>query len=115
MLGPMVIKPVPHDTLRAARIVFASGHCYQQLPDELDILAMDDAFRALFPTRGQALRPPWRLALVIILACAEGLSNQLREATAKSETFSHAHPVRQISPHDPLGETIDDSIGKQIG
>ena len=115
MLGPMLIKPVPYDTLRAARIVFANGHRYLQLPDELDTLSTDDAFHALFPTHGQPLRPPWRLALVIILPCAERLSNQLREATAKSEAFSHAHPVRQISPHDPLGETTGDSIGNQIG
>jgi transposase len=39
-------------------------------------LFTDDAFLALFPTRGQRAQPSWQLALVTILQCAEGLSDR---------------------------------------
>jgi transposase len=44
--------------------------------DELETLFTDDAFLALFPTHGQPAHPPWRLALVTILQCVEGLSDR---------------------------------------
>jgi transposase len=42
----------------------------------METLFTDDTFRALFPTHGQPALPPWRLALVTRLPCAEGLSDR---------------------------------------
>jgi transposase len=76
MLRPMLIEPVPPETVRVARAAFPKGHRYLRLADELDTLFRDDAFLALFPTHGQPALPPWRLALVTMLQLAEGLSDR---------------------------------------
>jgi transposase len=72
----MPIEPVPHDTARVVRAAFPKGLRYRRLGDALETLFTDAAFLALFPTQGQPARPPWRLALVTILPCAEGLSDR---------------------------------------
>jgi transposase len=76
MLRPMPIEPIPPETARVARAAFPKGHRYLRLADELDTLFTDETFGALFPTHGQPACPPWRLALVTILPCAEGLSDR---------------------------------------
>ena len=75
MLRPMLIEPVPHDTVRVAQAAFPKGHRDLRLADELDTLFTDEAFLALFPTHGQPAQPPWRLALVTMLQFAERLSD----------------------------------------
>src|SRR5512138_1531816 len=47
-----------------------------RMRDELGVLDEDAAFVALFPARGQPAEPPWRLALVLVLQFAEGLSDR---------------------------------------
>jgi transposase len=76
ILRPMPIGPIPPETARVARTAFPEGPRYLRLADELDTLSTDEAFLALFPTRGQPAWPPWRLALVTMLPCAEGLSDR---------------------------------------
>jgi transposase len=76
MLRPMPIEPIPPETARVARAAFPKGNRYLRVADELETLFTDDAFLALFPTRGQPAHPPWRLALVTILQFAEGLSDR---------------------------------------
>ena len=65
-LHPQPIPPVPEETARVARIAFPRGNLYLMMRDELGTLFTDNAFAALFPTRGQPAEAPWRLALITI-------------------------------------------------
>lgn len=76
MLRPQPISSVPDDTARVAHAVFAKGHPYLRLADELGPLFTDETVAALFPTHGQPALAPWRLALVTILQFAENLSDR---------------------------------------
>jgi transposase len=76
MLRPMPIEPTPTETARVARAAFPKGNRYLRLADALKTLFTDDAFWALFPTHGPPTLPPWRLALVTPLQCAEGISDR---------------------------------------
>src|SRR5947209_4663869 len=69
------IDPIPEETARVARAAFPHGNPYLRMRDELGVFYQDEAFAALFPTRGQPAASPWRLALVLVLQYAEGLSD----------------------------------------
>ena len=47
-----------------------------RLRDTLGSIYTDDAFAALFPTRGQPAEAPWRLALVTVMQFTEGLPDR---------------------------------------
>lgn len=66
-------------TTRAAHAAFPKGHRYLTLRDELGTIFTDEMFADLFPKVGQPAEAPWRLALVLIVQHAEGLSD--REAS----------------------------------
>jgi transposase len=76
MLRPQPITPVPDETARVARAAFRKGNLYMRMRDELGTLYTDDAFAALFPSRGRPAEAPWRLALVTVMQYVEGLSDQ---------------------------------------
>jgi transposase len=80
-LHPQPIDPIPEETARVARAAFPKGNPYMRMRDELGVFYQDAAFAALFPARGQPAESPWRLALVLVLQYAEGLSDQ-QAATA---------------------------------
>ena len=66
-LQPCPPAPVPEETARVARAVFPKDNPYLLLRDELGCLFSDEEFADLYPLRGQAALPPWRLALVTVL------------------------------------------------
>ena len=75
------IPPLPEATARVARIAFPHGNLTVMMRDELGTLFTDNAFAALFPTRGQPAEAPWRLALVTIMPYVEDVSDrQVAEA-----------------------------------
>jgi transposase len=76
MLRPLPIAPIPPETARVARAALPTGNRYRRVADALESLLTDEAFLALVPTHGQPALPPWRLALVTLLPCAEGLSDR---------------------------------------
>lgn len=76
MLKSQPIPPVPEITARAARAAFPKGHRYLTLRDELGTIFTDNMFADLFPKVGQPAEAPWRLALVLIVQHAEGLSDR---------------------------------------
>jgi transposase len=80
-LHPQPIDPIPEETARVARAAFPKGNPYLRMRDELGVFYQDAAFAALFPARGQPAESPWRVALVLVLQYAEGLSDQ-QAATA---------------------------------
>jgi transposase len=67
--------------------------------DALDSLFTAEALLALFPTHGQPALPPWRLALVTLLPCAEGLSDrQAAHAVRRRLAWQY---VRRLELTDP--------------
>jgi transposase len=66
----------PKKTARVARAAFPRGNPYLTLRDELETVYADTLFAALFPKRGQPAESPGRLALVLVLQFAEGLSDR---------------------------------------
>jgi transposase len=68
--------PVPEQTARVAHAAFPTGNTYLRLHDEIGSIYEDEAFKQLFPIRGQPAEAPWRLALVTVLQFAEGLSDR---------------------------------------
>ena len=78
-LRPQTVPSVPEETARIARAAFPRGNLYMQIRDEIGILLTDADFADLFPIRGKAAYPPWRLALITIFQFIENLSD--REAS----------------------------------
>ena len=70
------LHPIPAETARVARAAFPKGTVYMKMRDELGQLYDDTVFAALFPAQGQPAAPPWRLALILVMQFAEGLSDR---------------------------------------
>ena len=75
-LHPQVIEPVPEETARVAHTAFPRGNLYMGMRDELGTFYTDETFAPLFPSRGQPAETPWRLALILVMQFAEGLSDR---------------------------------------
>lgn len=75
-LHPQPIDPIPDETARVARAAFPKGNPYMRMRDELGVFYQDEAFATLFSPRGQSAASPWRLALVLVMQYAEGLSDR---------------------------------------
>jgi transposase len=75
-LQPQRIGPIPEDTARVARAAFPDGTTAMRVRDELGTIYRDEAFVALFSSRGRPAEAPWRLALVSVLQFAEGLPDR---------------------------------------
>ena len=73
-MSPMVL--IPAETARVARTAFSKGTLCLQIRDTLGPLYEDAQFAALFSPTGQPAEVPARLALVLILQFAEGLSDR---------------------------------------
>src|SRR5499433_3123906 len=72
--SPMV--PIPAETARVAHAAFPKGTLCLQIRDTLGPLYADAQFAALFSPTGQPAEAPARLALVLVLQCAEGLADR---------------------------------------
>ena len=98
-LHPQAIPPVPEETMRVARAAFPRGNTYMQMRDKLGVFYRDEEFAALFPTRGQPAMAPWRLALVLVLQYAEGLSDrQAAEAVRSRIDWKYALSLDLTDP-----------------
>ena len=67
---------VPAGTAQVARAAFPNGCLAIRLRDALGELFEDAQFAGLFATRGRPALSPARLALVLVLQFAEGLSDR---------------------------------------
>jgi transposase len=74
-LRPTPVPPVPEATAQLARAVFPRGHLYLTMRDAFEPFFTDEQFAPLFSLCGPPATTPWRLALVLILQFAEGLSD----------------------------------------
>src|SRR6266852_7477506 len=68
--------PLPAETVRIAQAAFPKGTLCMQMRDTLGPLYDDHQFVALFSSTGQPAEAPARLALVLVLQFAEGLSDR---------------------------------------
>ena len=68
--------PIPAETVRIAQAAFPKGTMCMQMRDTLGPIYEDAQFVALFSSTGQPAEAPARLALVLVLQCAEGLSDR---------------------------------------
>ena len=75
-LQPQAISVIPEETARIAHRAFPKSNLCLRLRDELGTLYHDQMFASLFSTRGQPAESPWRLALVLVLQFAEGLTDR---------------------------------------
>src|SRR5438093_6365612 len=66
---------IPAETARIAHAAFPKGTLCMQMRDTLGPLYEDASFAALFSSTGQPAAAPARLALVLVLQFAEGLSD----------------------------------------
>ena len=83
-LQPKEITPVPEETVRVARAAFPKGNAWLSLRDELGTIYSDEMFAGLYPSRGQPAEAPWRLALVLVLQFADGLSDRRAAEAVRS-------------------------------
>ena len=98
-LHPQPIPAIPEETVRVAHTILPQGNVYMQMRDELGTLYQDEDFRDLFPTRGQPAQEPWRLALVTIMQCAEGLTDrQAADAVRTRIDWKYALSLELTSP-----------------
>ncbi len=67
---------IPDETARVARAAFPKGNPYMRMYDELGPIYSNPLFAHLFPNNGQPAQDPARLALVLIMAFGEGLSDR---------------------------------------
>ena len=83
-LQPKEIIPVPDETARVARATFPKGNTWLSLRDELGTVYRDEMFAGLYPRRGQPAEAPWRLALVLVMQFADGLSDRQAAEAVRS-------------------------------
>jgi transposase len=76
LLRPGAIGSIPEETARVARAAFPHGATAMRVRDELGTIYRDEAFAALFSTRGRPAAAPWRLALISVLQFADGLPDR---------------------------------------
>lgn len=67
---------VPAETAEVAHRTFPKGSLAIRVRDELGVLFRDEDFAALFPSRGRPAWSPGRLAMVLVLQFAEGLTDR---------------------------------------
>ena len=75
-LQPQAIPPVPEETARIARAILPKGKASIHLRDELGTFFRDEDFLDLFSEKGQPAESAWRLALVMVMQYAEGLTDR---------------------------------------
>ncbi len=75
-LQPQAIPPVPEETARIARASLPKGNIYIQMRDEFGTFFRDEDFLDLFSEKGQPAESAWRLALVMVMQYAEGLTDR---------------------------------------
>src|SRR5947208_13899564 len=75
-LQPQAIPPVPEETTLIARAILPKGNTYIHRRDELGTFFRDEDFLDLFSEKGQPAESAWRLALVMVMQYAEGVTDR---------------------------------------
>ena len=100
--------PIPAETVRIAQAAFPKGTLCMQMRDTLGPIYEDGQFAALFSQTGQPAAAPARLALVLVLQFAEGLSDrQAADAVRGRIDWKYALALELTDP----GFGLDHGIG----
>lgn len=83
-LQPQAIPPVPEETARIARAILPKGNTYIHMRDEFGTFFRDEDFLDLFSEKGQPAESAWRLALVMVMQYAEGLTDRQAAEAVKT-------------------------------
>ena len=78
------IPDVPEETRRVAQRAFPNGNRWLALRDEFGTIYSDQDLADLFPRKGQPAAAAWRLALILVMQFAEGLSDEQAETALRS-------------------------------
>jgi transposase len=99
-LRPETLSPIPDVTTAAVRAAFPKGNLYVELRTEFGTLYEDQLFADLYPPEGRPVEvPPWRLALVMVMQCIEGLTDrQAADAVRRCMDWKYA---LSLDLHDP--------------
>jgi transposase len=98
-LHPKPIGEIPEETRRIAQAAFPKGNLYMKMRDELGTFYRDEDFEKLYPCNGQPAESPWRLALILVLQFAEGLSDrQAAEAVRARIDWKYALGLELSDP-----------------
>lgn len=73
---PQEPTAIPEETARVARAAYPKGTLAMRLRDALGGIYRDEQFASLFAERGRPAEAPWRLAVVLVLQFAEGLTDR---------------------------------------
>lgn len=73
---PPAIGSVPTETVRVARAASLKWNISLHLRDALGKISPDEDGADGYPKEGQSAEAPWRLALVSVMPCGEGLSDR---------------------------------------
>ncbi|GHO63602.1 hypothetical protein KSC_111110 [Ktedonobacter sp. SOSP1-52] len=75
-LQPQAIPPVPEETVEIAQAILPKGNICIHMRDALGTFFRDEDFLDLFSNKGQPAISAWRLALVMVMQYAEGLTDR---------------------------------------
>ena len=75
-LQPQAIPPVPEETARVAHAILPQGNIFMQMRDEFGTFFRDEDFLDVFSEKGQPAESAWRLALVMVMQYADGLTDR---------------------------------------
>src|SRR5258707_11547088 len=73
---PQELGTIPAETARVARAAYPKGTLAMRLRDSLGGIYRDELFTGLFASRGRPAEAPWRLAVVLVLQYADGLTDR---------------------------------------
>jgi len=73
---PQELGTIPAETARVARAAYPKGTLAMRLRDALGGIYRDALFTGLFASRGRPAEAPWRLAVVLVLQYADGLTDR---------------------------------------
>src|SRR5215510_13308383 len=90
--------PIPEDTVRVAHAVFPQGNVLMRMREALGPIYSNPPFASLFSPTGPPAEAPARLALVLVLPCAEGLADHQAADAVR----------RRIDWQDALGLELTD-------
>ncbi len=94
-LQPQAIPPIPEETARIAHAILPKGNTFIRMRDEFGTFFRDEDFLDLFSEKGQPAESAWRLALVMVMQYAEGLTDRQAvvggEATFTAESIAEKH------------------------
>jgi transposase len=90
---------IPEETDRVARAAFPKGNVFIRMRDELGLIYSNPQFADLFSHTGQPAEAPARLALVLVMQFAEGLSDrQAAEAVRSRIDWKYALGLELTDP-----------------